>query len=83
MREVTGRARYVNPDALGCSAEPVARYVLIDVGAGRLSFRAVPYDPSPLFRAFEERGVPERTFILATFFGGQGLPAVAANPASS
>lgn len=80
VRDVSGRARYVNPDALGCGAEPVARYVVIDVGAGRLSFRAVPYDPSPLVRAFEEREVPERQFILSTFFGGQGRPAESPSP---
>lgn len=79
VRDVAGRARYVNPDALGCGAEPVARYVVIDVGAGRLSFRAVPYDPASLFRAFEEREVPEREFILATFFRRRRRSAVATN----
>lgn len=70
--EVDGRARYINPGALGCSPEPLARYALLDVdreGAYRLAFRAVPYDTGPLFNAFEEREVPERAFIMATFFG--------------
>jgi predicted phosphodiesterase len=74
-REAVGRARYVNPDALGCAPEPMARYALVDVGragAERLAFRTVRYDWRPLFRAFEERAVPERAFIRATFFGGQG-----------
>ena len=70
--EVVGHARYVNPGALGCSPEPLARYALLDVdkeGSCRLAFRAVPYDPAPLFAAFREREVPERAFIKATFFG--------------
>ena len=71
--EIVGHARYVNPGALGCSPEPLARYALLDInreGACQLAFRAVPYDPGPLFAAFEEREVPERAFIMATFFGG-------------
>lgn len=75
VRDVTGRARYINPDALGCGADPVARYALIDVGAGHISFRSVPYDPAPLWRAFEDRQVPEREFILTTFLGRQARPA--------
>jgi predicted phosphodiesterase len=71
--EVVGNARYVNPGALGCSPEPLARYALLDVdqeGSCQLAFRAVPYDPAPLFAAFRESEVPERAFIKATFFGG-------------
>jgi predicted phosphodiesterase len=73
---IVGRARYVNPGALGCSREPLARYALVDVdrkGASRLVFRAVPYEPCPLFDAFEEREVPDRAFIIATFFGGRDV----------
>jgi hypothetical protein len=72
---LVGRARYVNPGALGCSPEPLARYALLDIdhnGACRLAFRAAPYDLGPLFAAFEEREVPERAFITATFFGRWG-----------
>ncbi len=61
--EVVGHARYVNPSALGCSPEPLARYALLDVdsvGSCQLAFRAVTYDPAPLFAAFREREVPER-----------------------
>ena len=71
--ELVGYARYVNPGALGCSSEPLARYALLDInqkGAYQLAFRAVPYDASPLFNAFAEREVPERAVIRAMFFGG-------------
>ena len=67
---VGGSTRFVNPGALGCSSEPLARFVLVDVEAGghyTLSFRAAPYDPDPLFRALEFRRVPARDFIKRTF----------------
>lgn len=73
--EIVGRARYVNPNSLGCAPEPQARYALLEVDRAstyRLAFRTVRYDWELLFRAFEERTVPERAFIRATFFGGQG-----------
>jgi predicted phosphodiesterase len=74
--EVVGRARYVNPGALGCAPEPLAPFALLTVerdGTCRVAFHAAPYDPVPLIRAFEERTVPERAFIWATFFGGQDV----------
>jgi len=74
--DIVGRARYVNPGALGCSREPLARYALVDVdreGAYRLEFRAVSYEPSRLFDAFEEREVLDRAFIIATFLGGRDV----------
>jgi hypothetical protein len=37
----------------------------------------VPYDPGPLFAAFEEREVPERAVITATFFDGSGSNRIA------
>lgn len=70
-----GRTWYVNPGALGCGAEPIARYALWEVdrdGGQRLALRTVRYDPEPLFRAFEERVIPERAFIKAVFFGRPG-----------
>ncbi len=33
--------------------------------------RAAPYDDRPLFRAFEERAVPEPETICRIFFGGR------------
>ena len=74
-REIVGRATYVNPEALGCGPAPVARYALLEVDRTRtyrLGYRAISYDPVPLFQAFEERVVPEGDFIRRTFFGGQG-----------
>jgi predicted phosphodiesterase len=71
--DVQGRARYVNPGALGCHHEALARYVMLDCSAGRytLAPRAVPYDDRPLFVAFEQRKVPERAFLYGVFFGGR------------
>jgi len=64
---------YVNPGALGCDREPLARFVTVACRAGEytLENHAVPYDDEPLYRAFEERRVPEREFLYRAFFGGR------------
>jgi predicted phosphodiesterase len=75
VSDLQGRARYVSPGALGCSTTPVARYAILEVGNSgdyRVRQGAVPYDAAPLFRAFEERQVPTREFILRAFFGRSG-----------
>jgi len=69
--DLQGRRRYVNPGALGCSNEAVARYCSVELS--RRGFKveslAVTYDRTGLFRAFEDRNVPERHFIQRAFFG--------------
>ena len=65
-----GSTHFVNPGALGCSRDPVARFLIVEVESGgrySISFRGVPYDPDPLFRALEMRRVPARDFIRRTF----------------
>jgi predicted phosphodiesterase len=64
---------YVNPGALGCDPEPLARFVTVECLAGKyvLEDHAVPYDDEPLYRAFGERLVPEREFLYRAFFGGR------------
>jgi hypothetical protein len=71
--DISGESRYVNPGAFGCHDEPVARYCVVDIDSRgyRIQQRAVPYDPTELFAAFEKRQVPARDFILWTFFGRQ------------
>lgn len=67
-----GRARYINPGALGCSTDGLARYALLEFdgrGGAAVRHRAVPYDVETVFRAFEERQVPERETIRRIFFG--------------
>ena len=62
--------RFIDPGALGCSRDPVARFVLVEVESGgnyALSFHSAPYDPQPVFRALEMRRVPARDFIRQTF----------------
>jgi predicted phosphodiesterase len=70
-RDLTGRARYLNPGALGCSVEPRARFAIVEIEAGGFSVRpqAVMYDDAGLIREFGRRDVPEREFILRNFFG--------------
>lgn len=67
----TGRARFINPGALGCNCD-AARYALVTVaaeGAIDVDLCCVPYDRGPLLAAFDERTVPARDEILPIFFG--------------
>jgi hypothetical protein len=70
VSDLAGRARYVNPGALGCSPTPTARFLTVTFADDGyvLEKHAVPYDPTDLVRQFDARAVPERAFILATFF---------------
>lgn len=69
--DLQGRSRYVNPGALGCHDQAVARFAVIEDDAGpagyRLTFHAVPYDAAELVSEFHRRRVPERDFILRNF----------------
>lgn len=70
--DVRGRARYVNPGALGCNALGQARIAILavqDDGRWDVSLRAVPYDASGLLPDYEERDVPARETILRIFHG--------------
>lgn len=69
--DVQGQGRYINPGSLGCFRAPIARFVVLDLnghGAYTLTSHAVAYDDTALLRAFEDRDVPERTFIRRAFF---------------
>ena len=60
----------MNPGALGCSPEPVARFVVVEVESGgdtRFRFTVHRTTPIPLFRALDDRRVPARDFIRRTF----------------
>jgi predicted phosphodiesterase len=72
--------RYVNPGALGCSTEPLARFALVEVkqgGSYSLTLHAEPYDPTPVFDALEQRHVPAREFIRQTFLPREAGPSIA------
>ncbi len=69
--DLSGRARYVNPGSLGCAKDELARFAILSIepdGDYSIDFQEAQYDPAPLFRTFEERQVPERTFIQKAFF---------------
>jgi predicted phosphodiesterase len=70
--DLQGRARYVNPGSAGCYHKPVARYCVAEFCQGRyqLEHRRIEYQDEGLYRAFEERRVPDRHFIYRAFFGG-------------
>ncbi len=71
--DVEGRARYINPGSLGCNSRGVARYCVIEYRRGRykVQHRSAHYEQAKLFKAFEQRNVPEREFICRIFFGRQ------------
>jgi predicted phosphodiesterase len=73
LSDIQGQARYINPGSLGCAPTAEARFCLVDIAHGnwRVNHCSVPYDDAPLYRAFEARAVPERTFIYQAFFGGR------------
>jgi predicted phosphodiesterase len=74
--DLSGRMRYVNPGSLGCSADNVARYYVVEFRDGQvtLDYRSVMYDGAELFRAFEDREVPGRPFFYQVFYGGRFPP---------
>jgi predicted phosphodiesterase len=69
--DVTGVAtRYVNPGSLGCDAEPLARFAILESrpgGAYHLTRHAVRYDPSGVAAELERRRVPARDVIRQHF----------------
>ncbi|MCX6355579.1 MAG: metallophosphoesterase family protein [Candidatus Aureabacteria bacterium] len=71
--DMQGRARYMNPGSLGCHSTAVARYCVAEYREGNftITYHAVPYSDTELFRTFEQRKVPDRQIIYKTFFGGR------------
>jgi diadenosine tetraphosphatase ApaH/serine/threonine PP2A family protein phosphatase len=72
-----GSTHFVNPGSLGCSDDPVARFLIMEVKSGgswAISFRGVPYNPDPVFRALDARRVPARDFIRRTFLPNDSDP---------
>ena len=62
---------FLNPGALGCGLEPVARYAVLTLGEDRIDVdrREVAYDWEGLLRSYHERNVPGGAFILERVFG--------------
>jgi predicted phosphodiesterase len=70
--DLTGRARYINPGALGATTRPEARFAVLEIadsGAWDVALHALPYDRDRLVRAFAERDVAGGESILRMFFG--------------
>ncbi|MEM7531885.1 MAG: metallophosphoesterase family protein [Chloroflexota bacterium] len=63
--------RYINPGSLGCHTVAIARYTVVQHSGSEVEVvhREVPYDDSQLFVDFEQRNVPEQTFLRRIFFG--------------
>ena len=62
---------FLNPGALGCGRQPVARYAVLTLGEDGIDVdrREVAYDWEGLLRSYHERNVPGGTFILERVFG--------------
>ena len=71
--DIQGRARYINPGSLGCAKISVARYCIVDVKNDQFTVehKSIPYDDTMLFKEFERREIPDRSFIYKAFFGGR------------
>jgi predicted phosphodiesterase len=69
--DVTGRARYVNPGALGCSRDDHARYLIVDTSGTEMQIerRSVRFGRKALLDEFESRKVPAREEIFRIFYG--------------
>ena len=73
LSDIQGQARYINPGSLGCSEKAVAKYTVVDFEQDKfvVQHRGVAYDDTELYRAFEQRKVPEREFIYRAFYGNR------------
>ena len=69
--DVQGAKRYVDPGALGCSKDSLARYCSVEISPEGLAVEhhAAIYETAGLFQAFEERKVPDRDSIQRLRFG--------------
>lgn len=70
--DVAGRARYINPGALGTNLNEGARYAVLDEnpdGLVSITLHSATYDAEPVRLAMREREVPEAEFILRVFMG--------------
>lgn len=64
---------YLNPGALGCTAEPMAPYAIVSVGRQGIDIKIekAAYDNRQFLLSYEKLKVPEREFILKVFHGNQ------------
>jgi putative phosphoesterase len=69
--DVQLKTHYINPGALGCSKDSLARFITLDVNSDQLSVQRhqISYDKNILLDAFNTRGVPARDEIFQAFYG--------------
>lgn len=62
---------YLNPGALGCGPDPVARYAVLTLSEDGIEVqrRAAAYDRERFLASYAQRAVPDREFILRRFHG--------------
>ncbi|SHG18288.1 metallophosphoesterase family protein [Ornithinibacillus halophilus] len=62
---------YLNPGSLGCQHDAIAPYAIVNIerNAFSIDIREVPYNKIDFLREFEKQNIPEKEFILKTFYG--------------
>lgn len=73
QRDTQGRARYINPGALGCNDAARANFGVLSCQAGAIRYEhlSVSYDDTSVLTDYERLRVPERDFLRRTFHGGR------------
>lgn len=67
----SGRARYINPGALGCGPDASARFTVVNLGQAvypTIHHHTAAYDRTPLYEALVRRDVPAHAFVRQAFF---------------
>ncbi len=62
--------RFINPGALGCSSDNLARYCIVTFNDGQVTteFREVPYNKQQVMDRLFSRAVPEREVLVKAFY---------------
>ncbi|MGF7057322.1 metallophosphoesterase family protein [Brassicibacter mesophilus] len=69
--DIMSKVRYLNPGSLGCCYRPIARFFILELYKDGYDIKRfqVKYDETELIKEFENRQVPQRDFILKSFYG--------------
>lgn len=63
---------YINPGSLGCSKNFTVNFAIIEIEEDRLEnciFKSIKYDNTKLIEDYTKNEVPDKEFILKTFYG--------------
>lgn len=67
---IQNQTLYSNPSALGCQHTAIAPYAIVTIGdVVEVDYLQVKYDREHYIEKFKQSNVPEKEFILKTFYG--------------